>query len=116
LDGILLIYHAQETCKSTTHHPGPYPTSLTMISIPSPDGPIFIAMAFFQQMKTKDDVANNIVSRYNIVHSALLTKFVVTGHYQMCTGVVKKNFSTQQSTWMKMAVAWQHWEVALGTG
>ena len=31
LDGIWLIFHAQETCKSTTHNPGLYPMSLTMI-------------------------------------------------------------------------------------
>jgi hypothetical protein len=37
-----------------------------------------------------------------IIHSALLTKFAVTGHYQVRPGVSKKNISTQQSKWMEM--------------
>jgi hypothetical protein len=37
-----------------------------------------------------------------IVHSLPLTKFMVTGHYQVCPGIFKKNISTQQSSWMKM--------------
>jgi hypothetical protein len=39
-----------------------------------------------------------------IVHSAPLTKFMVTGCYQVCPGVLKKKFSTQQSTWMEMTL------------
>jgi hypothetical protein len=35
-----------------------------------------------------------------IVHSVLLTKFAVTGCYQVRPGVFKKNISTQQSSWM----------------
>jgi hypothetical protein len=37
-----------------------------------------------------------------IVHSAPLTKFTVTGHYQVHPGIFKKNISTQQSTWMAL--------------
>jgi hypothetical protein len=37
-----------------------------------------------------------------IVHSAPLTKFSVTGCYQVCPGIFKKNISTQQSTWMAL--------------
>ena len=33
------------------------------ISVPSPDGRIFIAATLFQQTKMKGDVANNLVSR-----------------------------------------------------
>jgi hypothetical protein len=36
------------------------------------------------------------------IHSALLTKFLVTGRYQVCPGVFKKYISTQQSTWMAL--------------
>jgi hypothetical protein len=32
----------------------------------------------------------------------LLTKFVVTGHYQVRPGIFKKNISTQQSTWLAL--------------
>jgi hypothetical protein len=53
--------HVQETCKSTTHNPGPQPMSLTMISVPSPDGWIFIATALFQQTKMNGDVADNLL-------------------------------------------------------
>jgi hypothetical protein len=63
LDGILPLFHAQEACKSTTHNPGPHLTSLTMISVPSPDSRIFIATALFQQTKLKGNVADNLVSR-----------------------------------------------------
>jgi hypothetical protein len=38
-----------------------------------------------------------------IIHSAPLTKFAVTGCYQVRPGILKKNISTQQSTWMEMA-------------
>jgi hypothetical protein len=36
-----------------------------------------------------------------IVNSALLTKFAVTGRYQVRLGIQKKNISTQQSTWIE---------------
>jgi hypothetical protein len=36
------------------------------------------------------------------IHSALLTEFAVTGCYQVCPGIFKKNISTQQSTWMAL--------------
>jgi hypothetical protein len=65
LDVILLIFHTQKTCKSTTHNPDPHPMSLTMTSVPSHDGPIFIATALLQQMKMKGDVANDLVSRHH---------------------------------------------------
>jgi hypothetical protein len=65
LDAILLIFHAQETCKSTTHNPGLHLTSLTMISLPSSDGQIFIAMVLFQQMKIKGYVTDNLVSKHH---------------------------------------------------
>ncbi len=64
-DGLLLIFHTQEIFKSTTHNPGTHPTSLTMTSVPSPDGRIFIRMALFQQTKMKGDVADNLVSRHH---------------------------------------------------
>jgi hypothetical protein len=51
LDGLLLIFHAKETCKSTTHNPAPHPMSLTMITVLSHDGPIFITAAIFQLTK-----------------------------------------------------------------
>jgi hypothetical protein len=35
------------------------------ISVSSPDGWIFIAMALFQQTKMKGDVADNLVSRHH---------------------------------------------------
>ncbi len=63
LDGILLIFHAWETSKSTIHNPDPPPASLTMISLLIPDGQIFIATVLFQQTKMKGDVADNLVSR-----------------------------------------------------
>jgi hypothetical protein len=37
-----------------------------------------------------------------IVHSAPLTKYTVTGCYQLQPGIFKKNISTQQSTWMAL--------------
>jgi hypothetical protein len=37
-----------------------------------------------------------------IIHSTLLTKFTVTGRYQVRPGIFKKNTSTQQSTWMAL--------------
>jgi hypothetical protein len=37
-----------------------------------------------------------------IVHSAPLSKFAVTGRYQVHPGIFKKNISTQQSTWMAL--------------
>jgi hypothetical protein len=37
-----------------------------------------------------------------IVHSLRLTKFRVTGRYQVRPGILKKNISTQQSAWMEM--------------
>ncbi len=66
-DGILLIFHAQEIFifKSTTHNPGPHPTSLTMISVPSPDGCIFIPTVLLQQTKMKGNVADNLNSRHH---------------------------------------------------
>jgi hypothetical protein len=39
-----------------------------------------------------------------IVHSTPLTKFAVTGRYQVCPWVKKIIISTQQSTWIKMAL------------
>jgi hypothetical protein len=43
---------------------------LTMLFVPPPpDGQIFIAMALFQRMKIKGDVADNLVSRHH--HSQL---------------------------------------------
>jgi hypothetical protein len=36
----------------------------------------------------------------SFIHNALLTKFTVTGGYQVHPGALKKNASTQQSTWM----------------
>jgi hypothetical protein len=52
-----------------------------------------------------------------IVHSTLLTKFVVTRRHQVRLGVQKKNISTQQSTWIehwKMAAAQRwHWKIAV---
>jgi hypothetical protein len=83
LDVILLIFHTQETCKSTTHTPGLHPTSLIMTSVPSYNGPIFITTALLQQTKMKGDVLNNLSSAGSIIHSMLLTKFSVTGCYQL---------------------------------
>jgi hypothetical protein len=51
-----------------------------------------------------------------IVHSTPLTKFAVTGHYQLGPGVLKKNISTQQSTWMEMALDDGGNVMALGSG
>ncbi len=65
-----------------------------------------------------------------IVHSALLTKFAVRGHYLLHPGILRNKIRTQQSTWMEMAledgggaavvleggVGSQHWEAALGSG
>ncbi len=45
--------------------PGLHPTSLTMMSIPSPDGWIFIATALFQQTKMMGDVTDNLFSRHH---------------------------------------------------
>jgi hypothetical protein len=63
LDVVLLIFHAQETCKSTTHNPGLHPTSLTMASVTSHDGQIFITTAILQQAKMKGSVANDLIRR-----------------------------------------------------
>jgi hypothetical protein len=71
------------------------------ISVPSPDGQNFIPTALFQQTKMKGDLATNLISRC-LLHSLLLTKFAVTGHYQVHPGISKKNISTLQSTWMEM--------------
>jgi hypothetical protein len=38
------------------------------------------------------------------VHSALLSKFAVTGRYLVHPGVLRDKISTQQSTWMEMAL------------
>jgi hypothetical protein len=57
-----------------------------------------------------------ISSAVAVIHSVPLTKFAVTGFFQVCPGILKINFSTQQSTLMEMVVAWQRWEVGLGTG
>jgi hypothetical protein len=43
-----------------------------------------------------------ILSAGTIVHSLLLTKFAVTGRYQVHSGIFKKNISTQQSTRMTL--------------
>jgi hypothetical protein len=61
----LLIFHAQETCKRTTHNPGPHPTRLTMTSVPSYDGPIFITTALLQQSQMKGDVTDKLVSMHH---------------------------------------------------
>jgi hypothetical protein len=37
-----------------------------------------------------------------IVHSVLLTKFSVTGQYQLPLGILMNKISTQQLTWMEM--------------
>ncbi len=42
------------------------------------------------------------LSAGTIIHSLPLTKFKVTGRYQVHSGVLKKYISTQQSTWMGM--------------
>jgi hypothetical protein len=42
------------------------------------------------------------LSAGTIVHSALLIKFSVTGHYQLPLWVLMNKISTQQSTWMEM--------------
>jgi hypothetical protein len=58
----------------------------------------------------------------SIIHSAPLTKFVVTGCYQVRPGIIKKNASTQQSTWMVLedgsgkAVALEDGGAAVGLG
>jgi hypothetical protein len=39
-----------------------------------------------------------------IIYSALLTKFAVTGHYEVDLGILRNKIRTQQSTWMEMAV------------
>jgi hypothetical protein len=109
-DGILLpnmkafldgLFHTQEIFKSTTHNRSAPHEFDHDISAPSPDGQMFMATALFQQAKTKGDVADNL-SGGAIVHSAPLTKFLVTGHYQVRPGIFKKNNSTQQSTWMAL--------------
>jgi hypothetical protein len=51
-----------------------------------------------------------------IVDSVLLTKFVVTGHYQVHPGILKKTISIQQSTWMEMALEDGSGAEALGGG
>jgi hypothetical protein len=71
LDGIWLIFHAQETCKSTTHNPGPHPTSFTMKSVPSHNGPIFITTALLQQIKMKGNTSEDILGRgHHLQHAA----------------------------------------------
>ncbi len=115
LDSILLIFHAQETCKSTTtHNPGPYPRSLAY-PYPPLTARFSSQRRFFNRQKQRMMLLTTL-SAGAIVHSALLTKFAVTGHYQVCTGNLRKKITTQQSTWMKMAVAQRHWEVVLGAG
>jgi hypothetical protein len=39
-----------------------------------------------------------------IVHSALLTKFAVTGRYLVHPGILRDKISTQQSTWIEMVL------------
>ena len=39
-----------------------------------------------------------------IIHSMRLTKFSVTGCYLVHPGVLRNKISTQQSTWMEMAL------------
>ena len=39
-----------------------------------------------------------------IIHSALLTKSAVTGRYKAHPGILRNTISTQQSTWMEMAL------------
>jgi hypothetical protein len=71
LDGIWFIFHALETCKSTTHNPGSAPTSFTMKSVPSHNGLIFIMMALLQQTKMKGNASEDILSRgYHLQHAA----------------------------------------------
>ncbi len=38
-----------------------------------------------------------------IIYSVLLTKFSVTGHYEVHPGILRNKIRTQQSTWMEMA-------------
>jgi hypothetical protein len=42
-----------------------------------------------------------------IIHSMPLTEFTVTGFFQVRPSILKNNVSSQQSTWMEMAVAQQ---------
>jgi hypothetical protein len=57
------LFHAQEIFKSTTHNQSAPHQFDHDISIPSPDGRIFMVTALFQQAKMKGDVADNLVSR-----------------------------------------------------
>jgi hypothetical protein len=71
LDGIWFIFHSLEICKSTTHNPGPHPTSFTMKSVPSRNSLIFIMMALLQQKKMKDNASEDILSRgYHLQRAA----------------------------------------------
>jgi hypothetical protein len=51
-----------------------------------------------------------------IVHRVPLTKFPVTGHYQVGPSILKKNISTPQSTWIEMASEDGGSAAALGGG
>ncbi len=94
LDGILLIFHAQETCKSTTHNPGLHPKSLTMTSIPSHDNPIFITTALLQHMKMRRVMSLTTSSADTIIYSKLQTKFAVTGRYEVHPGILRSKHTT----------------------
>jgi hypothetical protein len=56
------------------------------------------------------------LSAGTIVYSAPLTKFAVTGLYQVRPGILKKNISTQQSTWIECWEMVAAVEVALEDG
>ncbi len=81
LDGLLLIFHAQEIFKSTTHNPGPHPTSLFMIYLYPP---LMVGLSsqehFFSRWKWRV-MSLTALSAGAIVHIALLTAFSVTGRY-----------------------------------
>jgi hypothetical protein len=94
LDGILLIFHAQEICKSTAHNQGLHPMSLTMISVPPLTAPFSSQRQYFNRQIFR--VMPLMTSSAGaIIYSTLLTKSAVTGCYEVHPGILRGGNCTQ---------------------
>jgi hypothetical protein len=73
------------------HNPQPMPAPHKfdhVICTTLPDSWIFIAMALFHWTKMKGDFADDLINRRHCsLHSLLLTKYAVTGCYQVHPGI-----------------------------
>jgi hypothetical protein len=82
LDEIMLMFHTQEICKSTSHSQGLHPTSLTMTSVPPLMAPFSLQWQYFDRQKFRV-MPLTTCSAGAIIYSTLLTKSAVTGRYEV---------------------------------